>query len=245
MGYPVEGFHDRRRVRRASAAGTRATMSAIDPALASALTVQLGAWRAALAAGAERVGWKLGVGDRERIGHGPVIGHLTSATELRPGAAYRLGEAAALHADAEVALTLGSDVDPGGDRESALAAIAGYGAALELVDLAPTGGGAVSIVAANVFHRAFALGPVERPWPAEGVQGRLIVDGETRASAPASADYAELVRSVAAILGAMGLRLQRGDRLITGSVVQVAVARGDEVLADLGDLGRVQLSIAP
>ena len=38
--------------------------------------------------GAERVGWKLGVGERERIGGELAVGHLTSATRLDPGATY-------------------------------------------------------------------------------------------------------------------------------------------------------------
>ena len=80
--------------------------------LESALTVQLDAWRAALAGGAERVGWKLGMGERERIGAGPVIGHLTSATRLPSGAALDVSELAAPYADAEVALVIGEDVAP-------------------------------------------------------------------------------------------------------------------------------------
>jgi 2-keto-4-pentenoate hydratase len=39
------------------------------------------------------------------------------------------------------------------------------------------------------------------------------------------------------------LRLEAGDRLIMGSIVQVAVAPGDEVVAELGALGRVRLEI--
>ena len=41
----------------------------------------------------------------------------------------------------------------------------------------------------------------------------------------------------------MGERLQPGDRIITGSVVQVPIKIGDQVLAEMGALGKVQLSI--
>jgi 2-keto-4-pentenoate hydratase len=205
----------------------------MDPRLSSALAVQLEDWRGALRSGAERVGWKLGMGERERIGSGPVIGHLTSATQLEPGAVYRPEGAVALHADAEVALVLAE----GG-------AITGYGAALELVDLGSPPDDAESIVAANVFHLAFALGPLDRSLPPDGVAGRLIVNGEVRASASASPDFANLVSSVGELLDVMGERLQAGDRLITGSVVQVPVEPGDEVVAELGALGRAELTIA-
>jgi 2-keto-4-pentenoate hydratase len=173
------------------------------------------------------------MGERERIGPGPVIGHLTSATQLDSEAVYRPEGAVALHADAEVALALGEN-----------GAITGYGTALELVDLGAAPDDAEGIVATNVFHRAFALGPLDRSLPANGVAGRLVVNGQLRASASASPDFAGLVASVAELLGEMGERLQPGDRLITGSVVQVPVGPGDEVAADLGELGRVELVIS-
>jgi 2-keto-4-pentenoate hydratase len=219
----------------------------IDPRLASALAVQLERWRTTLASGAERVGWKLGVGERERIGSGPVIGHLTSATQLEPGAVYLAGSGrvVALHADAEVALELGLDVEPDADPDDVLAAIAGCGAALELVDLGGPPDDPQRIVAANVFHRAYAFGSLDQRWPAEGIEGRLIVNGEIRASAAATDDLAERVRVVAVLLAAMGERLQAGDRIIMGSIVQVPVDPGDSVTADVGALGRVYLTIAP
>jgi 2-keto-4-pentenoate hydratase len=216
----------------------------IDPRLASALAEQLEAWRATMRGGATRVGWKLGLGEGERIGRGPVVGHLTSATELKPGSTFRAGvSAVALHADAEIGLELGKDVDPDASRDTALAALAGYGAALELVDLGGPVGGPEDVVAANVYHRAFALGPLNRSWPLSDVEASLIINGERRASSAALQDIAYLVCSVAALLGGMGERLQAGDRMIMGSIVQVPIATGDEVIAELGALGRVQLTV--
>jgi 2-keto-4-pentenoate hydratase len=217
----------------------------VDPRLAAALTIQLEQWRATLSAGALRVGWKLGVGDSERIGEGPAVGHLTSATQLEPGSVHRDRGGARLHADAEVAIELGVDVEPNADRNAVRAAIAGYGAALELVDLGAPLGDPEEVVAANVFHRAFAFGPLDRPWPSDGVESCLIVNGELRASAAAPPDYADLLLAVAALLDAVGEQLQAGDRMIMGSVVQVPIAAGDDVIADLGTLGRVGLTIAP
>jgi 2-keto-4-pentenoate hydratase len=204
--------------------------------------VQFEEWRATLAAGAGRVGWKLGMGDRERIGDGPVIGHLTSFTQLEPGAVFDARGVDDLRADAEIAVELGLDVEPDADEAAVRTAIAGFGAALELVDLAGTDD-PEAIVAANVWHRAFALHGSRTEPPAAGVEGRLVVNGETRASALADGDLVDGVCAVARLLGAMGERLRAGDRIITGSVVQVSLAPGDEVVADLGALGRVQLAI--
>src|SRR4051794_9166844 len=158
-------------------------MSRVDPRLRAALREQLADRRRLMDQGARRVGWKLGMGERERIGDGPVIGHLTSATVLDSGGVHRASDDIALHADAEVALELGPDGE-----------IAGYGAALELVDL----GGRASaeeIVATNVFHRAVVFGPRRRSLP--DVDGRLIVNGEERCRAPARREHGELVRQAA------------------------------------------------
>jgi hypothetical protein len=80
----------------------------MDGRLAVALDRQLRAWRAALELGAERVGWKLGTGDRERVGNRPAIGHLTSDARLPPGGVYR-GPPGHLAADAEVAPLSGAE----------------------------------------------------------------------------------------------------------------------------------------
>jgi hypothetical protein len=53
---------------------------------------QLRSWRAALDAGAGRVGWKVALGIaevEEPIGSEPAIDHLTTATLLQPGGVYR------------------------------------------------------------------------------------------------------------------------------------------------------------
>ena len=159
---------------------------------------------------------------------------------------YRAEGVGALHADVEVGLVLRRDVNPEADWNSARDAIGGYGVALEFVDLASPPDDPASIVAANVFHRAFVLGRLDRGLSLDGeFDGQLIVNGEVRAQGAASRDFAGLVQSVAALLGAMGEDLQAGDRLITGAVVQLPVAPGDEVVADLGPLGSTVAAIGP
>ena len=111
------------------------------------------------------------------------------------------------------------------------------------MDLGGPTSGPEEVVAANVYHRAFALGPLNRSWPLSDVEARLTINGEVRASSAAEQDIADLVCSVAALLGGMGERLQAGDRMIMGSIVQVPLAPGDQVIAELGALGRVQLTV--
>lgn len=201
-------------------------MTAVDPRLVAALCDQL----ARRPRGARRVGWKVGAGERESVGGQLVVGNLTSATVLAGGSRYQSG-GGNLHADVEVAVEI---------REAE--AIGGYGVALELVDLAGDDEGEAA-VAANVFHRAVSFGPIGAALPRPAL-ARVIVNGDIRAEAEVPDDLSERVGAVAEILHALGERLRPGDRVITGSVVQVPVGPADDVVADIEELGYVRLSVA-
>jgi 2-keto-4-pentenoate hydratase len=205
---------------------------------------QLARRREVLAAGARHVGWKLGVGERERIGGSIAVGYLTTATLLESGGTYRDDRHGDdLRMDVEIAVELADDVDPHGGVAAARNAIGGYGAALEIVDLAPVLGNAEAIVATNVFHRGVAFAP-GRPALPKPVRATARVNGTDRGVADAALPLVDHLATAAQILNAVGERLARGDRIITGSLVQVAVASGDDVVADLGALGAVRLTIA-
>jgi 2-keto-4-pentenoate hydratase len=203
-------------------------MGGVDPRLSAALEAQL----RRRPAHAERVGWKLGVGDRERIGDEVAVGHLTPATLLEPGAIYEPSDGELLHADVELAVELGAD-----------GAIVGYGVALELVDLRSPPDTPEDVVVANVFHRAVAFGP-PRPDAPPRLEARAFVDGGLREAATTRLDMKERLRAAARVLASVGERLEEGDRVITGSIVQIPVERGEQVEADLGVLGRVRLHVA-
>lgn len=201
----------------------------IDERLTFALQQQLLEWRAELATGAERVGWKIGRGT-EAEPWGPVLGHLTSATRLDPGGAFHAAGTIDLRVDAELAIEVGPDGEPGG-----------FAAALELVDLDRPADDVEAVVAANVFHRAFVLSSSVPQLP-DPLRARVLVDGVPRAEG-AAAYEPTLLRRAAELLAAAGERLEPGDRVITGAIVQVPVAAGNDVEVDLGDLGRLSVSI--
>jgi 2-keto-4-pentenoate hydratase len=220
-------------------------VDAVDPRLRSALARQFAARLELLQGGARRIGWKLGMGEAERIGREVALGYLTSASVVSARSTWMAGRDAALHADAELALEMAQHVTSDADDAALRDAVGGYGTALEIVDLGDAPKGPEAVVADNVFHRAVAFGRFHREMPAGSTNGRLVVNGEVRATAPVDVDVAARVRAVARLLEAMGEQLRRGDRLITGSVVQVAIRPGDKVVADLGHLGDVAVSIAP
>jgi 2-keto-4-pentenoate hydratase len=202
-------------------------------AIVAALRGQLAERRRLLEAGAERVGWKIALGIEEverRIGAQPVIGYLTSATQLASGGRHPATAAGELRVDAELAVEIGR----GG-------AIGGFAAALELVDLRQGRGSVESVIRANVLHRAFVLGSSDDE-PARAA--RVYVDDALRAEGSVDFDVEERVEVAADWLAALGERLEPGDRIITGSIVQVPVAPGDEVALELEGLGRLEVAIS-
>jgi 2-oxo-3-hexenedioate decarboxylase len=195
----------------------------------------------ALDGGGEHVGWKIGLNIpevQEQLGiDEPVLGHLTTATVVEPGGEYRLGDAAKLMAEPEVAIDVGEDQT-----------IAALAAAIELVDTGrpPRGEGVEGIVADNIFHSAVVLGPSQPAWPEHGVRATVFVNGEERASAEMTDDLAEVVQVAARRLAEAGEQLRAGDRIIAGSITsQVGpLAAGDELVVEVHGLGELRVRIA-
>jgi hypothetical protein len=201
-------------------------VSDVDPRLVTAMREQL----SCRPDRANRVGWKYGSGEEEHICGDHVVGHITSATLLADGDTYR-GGGEKLQADVEVAVEVGDDLRP-----------ARYGVALEICDLA-LDGSIEEVVIDNDYHRAVAFGRFADELP-PGVDGTLVVNGERRLAGRASQDLAERLAAVDRVLRAAGEELRPGDRVITGFVVNPPVRSGDEVVAEMGELGSVRLAIA-
>lgn len=191
------------------------------------------------------MGWKLGMGSRERIGEQIAIGYLTTDTVVGDGRCYTAppdGDRD-LHLDAELCVELGRDIGPEADADAVRAAIAGCWPALEIVDLAPRAGEPDSVVADNVFHLAVTFG--ETPIPLEsGQHVTVYVNGEAQGSAPWPKDIPDRLVSAATVVAALGERLRAGERIITGSIVQVPAAVGDSVRADFGEHTSIAISLA-
>jgi len=199
-----------------------------------------------LGEGAERVGWKLGLGDSERVSGHIAVGHLTTRTCLPNGGLYVPEDVSAeLHVDAEVAVELGRDLPANIGPGAAAQAIGAYAVALEVCDLRQLPDDAESIVAGNVLHRAVAFGPWSPILPEGDLTACLLVNGEERDSSVAETKLGPRLSEAARVLGSVGEGLRAGDRIVTSLVVQVPVAFGDHVVADMGQLGRVALSISP
>jgi 2-keto-4-pentenoate hydratase len=187
-----------------------------------ALRRQLVRRQALLDAGATHLGWKIGAGIPE-VGE-PVIGYLTSASVLAPGAAHDTAGARELYAETEL-IVHGASV----------------GVAIELVDTARPPDTMAGIVENNVFHRAAVLGHLRAGALRDGAVARIWVDGELRATGPVTRPPME---RVAELLSALGEQLRPTDAVLAGALTHVPVNAGNEVVAAIDGLDRVAVTLS-
>lgn len=198
---------------------------------------QLGHWRATLHSGAGRIGWKIGLNVptvQEKLGiDRSVVGHLTTATLMGADGSHSLAGAEKPMAEPEIAIEVGPD-----------GTIAGLAPAIEVADIDRPLEDVGQIVAANIFHRAVAIGPSVSLDRAEGIEAILRMNGEQVASADAgSTDLGATIALVDETLREAGESLQAGDRIIAGSLTPPAPIRpGDRAEVDLGPVGRLEVS---
>jgi 2-keto-4-pentenoate hydratase len=212
----------------------------LDQRVLAGLTAQRERRAALLAGGASHVGWKMGRSIEEVeavMGSEPVIGYLTSETMFESGGEHGAGGAADLRAETELALWVR-------DPDAAPPGIGGIATALELVDVHQGGRGSiVPILAANVFHRAFAIGDIQPFTATAGREARLWADGDLLETGQLLDDYADTVRAAQRRLHAIGEKLRPGDFILAGSAVHVPVEPGQRVSVEIDGLSRLEVTI--
>jgi 2-keto-4-pentenoate hydratase len=207
-----------------------------------------------LDAGAARLGWKLGLGGdapRRRLGtDGPLVGCLTDATRVAPGAEVAIGDWGVPVLEAEIAVRMGADVSQQADRATAAAAVDALAPAIELADLRGPQDDVEEILAGGLFHRSVLLGDWDSGRAGLVLDGvRLDLDGTQpyARDAPPTAllgDLAELVAHTARALGAFGEQLIAGDVVLTGAIVPpIPVNPGERVTARFGPLGAIEITL--
>ena len=228
----------------------------MDDRIDRGMKAQLERWRAQLAAGAGRAGWKLGMHLRalqEPLGiDTPVLGFLTVANTIAPGSTHALAGGTMVGVEPEIAVHLRADVARDASAEQARGAIAGLGPALEIVDVNGPRDDLEWMLAHNLFQRGVVFGLCD-PTRADGSIGDVTVrafhNGTTVGRTDAHTvlgDVADIIRFAANFLSMFGEQLRAGDRIITGSLTApVWVQAGDLVTADFGALGTVGLRFEP
>jgi 2-keto-4-pentenoate hydratase len=222
-----------------------------DPRIERGLIAQLTERHRRIDGGEKALGWKLGFGTKgamEKLGiSAPLVGYLLDSARVDSGAAVPIDGWGNPRLEPEVAAHMGADLPGGAGREQALAAIAGWGAAIELVDPDPNAGDPEPILAGDIFQRHVLLGPVVADADPAALSARVLRDGEETAAADdateATGDLVDLVLHVARTLDEAGERLRAGEVIICGSIVPaLEIAPGETLEVTVDPLGSLSVS---
>ncbi len=228
---------------------------AVLPLVASGMSRQMKSFRAELAAGMPRLGWKIGINDpaaQERMGlTETLVGWLDGRRVFSAGQPYSAPGGAIPRIEAEVAVRMGTDLGAGASFDEARAAIDSIAPAIEFVNGAKPIVPLDELLAHDILHDAVlfgadapldvALGLVAEGFPAVRHNGELI---RTGVAGRYPDDLAEIVAHTADVLAECGEALRAGDRIICGSYIDpFPVSPGDTVDADFGPLGVLSFSV--
>jgi 2-keto-4-pentenoate hydratase len=203
-----------------------------------------------LAGGEEALGWKVGFGNApsfERFGtNAPMVGFLLRSGLVEPGTPVSLAGWSQPAVEAEVAVQMGADLQPGAGLEAARAAIGALAPAFELADIDPPPEDVEAILAANIFQRAVMLGERTEGASPEGLSATIVAPGsdpiEVADTQAATGEIVPIVRHVAELVGAFGERLRAGEVVITGALVPpIPVSPGHRLEYELRGLGRLSI----
>ena len=219
----------------------------LDARLAAGIVRQQALLQDATAGGATVLGWKAGLGAptmRTSLGlAAPLVGFLFDTSRLRSGATVDVTPWTAPRAEAEIAVRLDADVPDGASETEAIAAVAALAPAIELVDLSPPPLDPTEVLAGNIYHRAWLIGPFapvggtltleDRSLTVTMPDGRtVVVEALEALTGTAGAVLAEVAR----MAGRIGRGLRADDVVMLGSVVPPhPVAPGEALAVALGD----------
>ena len=182
---------------------------------------------------------------------GPVAAPIGTTQVVASGATWPRASERALHVEAELALTLGRDVDRPLSSEALRAAIAHVTPCLELVDYALPKGTVAAMLQHRFFHAgivlgathdAGALGPLTDDLPRVTSSDGLV---RTRLAGTVPDDVVEALARLCAHVLAAGGQLAAGQAVLCGSYVEpLPLVPGATVRADFGAYGEVAITRA-
>ncbi len=224
--------------------------------IAVAYAVQQAVIDTRIAAGARRIGRKIGLTSaavQQQVGvDQPDFGVLLDDMAYRDGAEIPAGRLLQPRAEGEIAFVLASDIDdPELPREKLSATVAYACAAIEVVDsrVADWDIAITDTVADNASSGAFVLGQEQVPLtgfvPRE-VTMRMTVNGQERSSGTGAAclgDPLDALWWLARTSIEFGAPLRAGEVILSGALGPlVPVRAGDVVTSEVSGLGRVTVT---
>lgn len=226
-----------------------------DPRVRRGLQRQSERWRVALDGGAQRIGWKVGMGGAvaEKMGTtGSLVGYLIDETMVQDGSVLDVTGWTHPVLEAEIAIRLGADLPAGLSRDDAMARIDALASAIEIADVELPFEDPEALLAGNLFHRGVVLGPFDSARAGADVSGvTLSVRGRERTYADrvdplaAVGDLGEIACHVANTLGSIGEKLAAGDVVITGMAIPALdLEPGDQISVVHHGLGELSVWVA-
>ncbi|WP_406725028.1 fumarylacetoacetate hydrolase family protein [Streptomyces sp. GD-15H] len=206
--------------------------------------------------GERPVGVKLGFTSKakaEQMGVSDVIiGVLTSGMEVADGGVADVDRMIHPRVEPEVAFRLGRDIDPHDPDDDPLTAVDAVAPALEIIDsrYRDFRFSLADVVADNTSACAFVIGPWQQPGSADlsDLPVDLHVDGEVVATGSSADILGHPERALEAIKRMArlhGIALPAGAVVLAGAATAAApLTAGREVVATVGDLGRVSVRTA-
>lgn len=228
------------------------TSAALAAALQRGMQGQLAEWRHKVQAHGNRLGWKIGFGDRasqQRMGlAAPVLGYLRRDRLLAPDGVFLTPVNAVIKAEVEVAIRIGRDVAAEVSAAEAEGAIAAFAPAVEVVDVTRPLDGIEALLRGNLYHAAVLLGPEQRAIPTsprQTIQAQLYVDGQPAGTSEPlrlPERFGEVVQQVAQILNQYGEYLTVGDWIICGAIIEpITVKPGSRIEVEMPTFERIAL----
>jgi 2-keto-4-pentenoate hydratase len=230
-----------------------------DPRISRGMAAQLHRRRKLLDSGHKPLGWKLAFGspaamERLRLS-APLVGFLTDRALIPSGSTLSLSGWTKSAAEPELAVQLGKDLPAGADRDTAKAAIAAIGPAIELADVDHSSDDVEGTLACDIYQRHVILGrsdPARAGGILDGLAARVLCNATEIAnvSDPLSLQnltgkLLDIVRHTADLLAAFGESLQAGQIIIAGSIIPpLWVAPGEEIIFHLAPVDTISIRFA-
>jgi len=239
-------------------ASSRTTPAAWDdPRIASGMQHQLRCRRELLQAGKKPLGWKLAFGgpaalERLHIS-APLVGFLMEDAILPTGASISLADWKKPAAEPELAVYMGRDLAAGADRQTAMSAIAGLGAAIEIADVDHPSDDVLGTLARNIYQRHVILNGCNEAYAGgrlDGLHARVLRNGEGMASTSElealTGELIAIVTHVANLISVFGETLSAGHVIIAGSITPpIWVQPGESIGFELQPFESISLNFAP
>jgi 2-keto-4-pentenoate hydratase len=227
-----------------------------DPRVSRGMAAQLRRRRELLDSGHKALGWKLAFGgpaalERLHI-NAPLVGFLTDRALLSSGSRLSLAGWTKPAAEPEITIHLGKNLPAGADRDTAKAAIAGLGPAIEVADVDHPSDDVEGTLASDIYQRHVILGrcdPARTGGVLGGLAARVLRNGTEIASVNEpqglqnlTGELVDIARHTANLLAVFGEKLEAGQIIITGSIIPpIWVEPGEEIVFHLAPVDMISV----